>query len=300
MLENPHRYAIGIGAQKCASSWLHAVLASHPEIAGSTPKEVDYFSYYFDRGHRWYGQHFGKGAIRFESSPSYFHDPRAAERLHSFAPDTKIIALLRDPVERAYSNHLHEVAKGHIPIMGFAGGLANNPAYLEQSLYSKHLSRWRDMFGDNLLCLLSEEIRLAPDAAANRVAHHLGISAQHQTNILGEVRNISDTARNPALRHALRTGGDGLRKLGLEEQLIQLKNWKPVNSLLERNSIALRDKVPAMTSQERSDFMSAIISDLRQLAPILGRKTLPWTSWQEAQKVSVIKSAQRYPSAIKR
>ena len=50
---------IGIGAQKCASSWVHSVLGAHPQIAVSEPKEVDFFSYHFDRGYRWYEGHFG-------------------------------------------------------------------------------------------------------------------------------------------------------------------------------------------------------------------------------------------------
>ncbi|MEO0913269.1 MAG: sulfotransferase, partial [Pseudomonadota bacterium] len=115
---------IGIGAQKCASSWAHTALGAHPDITGSDPKEIDYFSYYFDRGHAWYEAHFPEGtAHRFEISPSYFHDPRAPERLAAYAPEAKILVLLRDPVERAFSNHLHEVAKGHIPAIPFAEGL---------------------------------------------------------------------------------------------------------------------------------------------------------------------------------
>ncbi|MEO1188983.1 MAG: sulfotransferase, partial [Pseudomonadota bacterium] len=100
---------IGIGAQKCASSWLHAIAGSHPGIGTSDPKEVDFFSYYFDRGYRWYERHFEAAPgtrVCFENSPSYFHDPRAPGRVSAYNSGMKIIVLLRDPIKRAFSNHL--------------------------------------------------------------------------------------------------------------------------------------------------------------------------------------------------
>ena len=55
---------IGIGAQKCASSWVHAALGVHPQIGVSEPKEVDFFSYYYDRGYQWYETHFAHAVAR--------------------------------------------------------------------------------------------------------------------------------------------------------------------------------------------------------------------------------------------
>ena len=296
----PFEYAIGIGAQKCASSWLHAVLSAHPHVAGSDPKEVDFFSYHFDHGYRWYEGHFGKGKVRFDNSPSYFHDPRAPRRVADFAPDAKIVLLLRDPVERAYSNHLHEVAKGHIPAIGFAEGMKNNPAYLEQSLYTKHVRQWQGVFGDQILCLLTEEIAKDPQGAADQVIAHLGLPHGQPTAILHEGRNVSDTARSPTLRKVLRRGGDSLRKMGLEEQLSHLKSWPLVRRILDRNAIPLRSIVPAMTAEERRFLIAQLSDDLRQLAPALGRETLPWASWVEMQASDNAKAGHRYPSAINR
>ena len=95
---------IGIGVQKCATSWMHSVLGAHPQIGVSDPKEVDFFSYYFDRGYSWYERHFDhlqKLEARCDTSPSYFYDPRAAVRALEYRSDLKVIALLRDPVDRA-------------------------------------------------------------------------------------------------------------------------------------------------------------------------------------------------------
>jgi hypothetical protein len=55
---------VGIGAQKCASTWLHRILAEHPQVTVPEIKEVDFFSYHFDHGYQWYEQCFGNGAPR--------------------------------------------------------------------------------------------------------------------------------------------------------------------------------------------------------------------------------------------
>lgn len=125
-----HPDIIGVGAQKCASSWLHALVSSHPEIRISNAKVVDFFSCYLDRGYHWYGSRFElmSGAkVYFECLPDYPHDSRAPARAHAYHSDMKALVLLRDPAKCASSNQKHEVIKGSIPPIRFEGGRANNP-----------------------------------------------------------------------------------------------------------------------------------------------------------------------------
>ncbi|MEO1276930.1 MAG: sulfotransferase, partial [Pseudomonadota bacterium] len=137
------RYAIGLGGQKCASSWVWEVLARHPDIAATPEKELDFFSYRHDRGTAWYAAQWSGPGLRLESSPSYLHDPRAPGRLARFAPDARLFVTLRDPVERAYSHHLHEIAKGHIAPMPFAEAIRANSDYLALGIYATALKRWQ-------------------------------------------------------------------------------------------------------------------------------------------------------------
>src|SRR5687767_9096163 len=135
---------IGLGGQKCASTWLHVVFRDHADAYVSTPKELDFFSSFYDRGFQWYEAHFaaaeGRRAIG-EISPSYLPDHDAPARAHAYNANLRIIVALRDPVERAYSNHLHDIRLGHYSgrDLSFETGLANNPMYLEQSRYALHL-----------------------------------------------------------------------------------------------------------------------------------------------------------------
>ncbi|WP_244998411.1 sulfotransferase domain-containing protein [Phaeobacter italicus] len=275
---------IGIGAQKCASTFIHAAIGAHPDAAVSDLKEIEFFSAYFDRGYSWYCGHFATGAekpVRFEASPSYFYDPRCPARVKAFDPDIKIVCLLRDPIARAYSNHLHEVIKGHIPPLPFAQGLANNPAYVEQGFYHRHLSRWLDTMGPaQVLVLLAEEISADPIAAAQTVFRFAGLDDAYVSPVLSERRNESDRARSPLLRRALRAGGDQLRKAGLEDALARVKQTGPVATLLQANSQNMREVVPPMTERDRETLLGIFADDLRALPDLLGRESLPWDSWK--------------------
>lgn len=271
---------IGIGAQKCASSWLHAVSGSHPQIGTSDPKEVDFFSYYFDRGYQWYESHFEQSpgaTVYFESSPSYFHDPRAPKRAMDYNRDLKVLPLLRDPVKRAYSNHMHEIVKGHIPPCPFEEGLANNPAYIEQGLYGTHLSRWFDTFPDDQIrVLFAEEIASDAGVAARGVFGFMGVDPSFDSPILHERRNESDRPRIPALRTGLRAGGDWMRRRGLEPALARIKATGPVSAMINANKVEIRDEIPPMLPDTAARLADIFAPEMDRLRELVGRKTLPW------------------------
>ena len=97
-----------IGAQKAGTSALHTYLSSHPQLVGSQPKELNYFSCekIFKKGLKFYHSHFHSTddqAISFETSPSYLHNRVAFKRIYEYNPEMKMIVIVRDPVERAYS-----------------------------------------------------------------------------------------------------------------------------------------------------------------------------------------------------
>lgn len=278
---------LGIGAQKCASSWLHAVAGSHPEIGLSDPKEVDFFSYYFDRGYQWYETHFPKtsgASVYFECSPSYFYDPRAPERAAAYRPDLKILALLRDPLKRAFSNHMHEIIKGHISACSFEEGLKNNPAYLEQGLYATHLKRWFNAFPrDRIKVMFAEDISANPEAAAAEVFAFFGVAPEFDSAILHERRNESDRARIKVLRTGLRAGGDWLRRRGLETTLARIKATPPVAQLLRANSIQIRDEIPPMRPETRLKLGAYFAPEMEELCQLLSCESLPWIAREAAE-----------------
>jgi len=115
-----------IGAQRCGTTSLFRALAAHPQVMPPTfRKGVNYFDLNYYRGTQWYRAHFPvvevarrrtghHGApVACEASGYYLYHPQAMERLGHDLPRAKLVAMLRDPVERAFSAHKHEVARGY-------------------------------------------------------------------------------------------------------------------------------------------------------------------------------------------
>jgi Sulfotransferase domain len=111
-----------VGAQRCGTTSMYRTLSQHPDVLKAVlHKGVHYFDMNYDRGPGWYRAHFplrirarrgDRTALTFESSPYYMFHPLAAERIAADLPEVKLIVLVRDPVERAYSAHAHELARG--------------------------------------------------------------------------------------------------------------------------------------------------------------------------------------------
>ena len=113
------------GAQRAGTTSMYRALSQHPSVLKPVlHKGVHYFDTNHERGFAWYRGHFPTSrsaervrrattrAVTFESSPYYLSHPSAAERIARELPDARFLVLVRDPVERAYSAHAHELARG--------------------------------------------------------------------------------------------------------------------------------------------------------------------------------------------
>ncbi|GGK08947.1 hypothetical protein GCM10010123_43520 [Pilimelia anulata] len=128
-----------VGAQRCGTTSLYKTLAQHPAVLPAVRhKGVHYFDTGYHHPRDWYLGHFPTrrraeavrarcgAAITGESSPYYMFHPLAAARIAVDLPGVRLLVLLRDPVERAYSAHAHELARG-FETLPFAGALAAEP-----------------------------------------------------------------------------------------------------------------------------------------------------------------------------
>jgi hypothetical protein len=132
------------GGQRCGTTSLYRALAAHPAVLKAVlHKGVHYFDTAYHRGIGWYRAHFplqrtaervrqavGVPAQAFESSPYYMYHPHAVARIANDLPDIRLVVLVRDPVERAHSQHAHELARGFESETSFARALTLEPARL--------------------------------------------------------------------------------------------------------------------------------------------------------------------------
>lgn len=198
-----------VGAQRCGTTSLQDLLARHPQVnPPALRKGIHYFDTDYNRGSKWYRSHFPLAAnssatITGEASPYYLFHPAVPARVREVIPEVKIIALLRDPVERAISHHKHEVRRGFetLPLMealaceeerlaGELERLMTDPgynsynhqhfSYVGRGLYAEQIERYLELFGsNNVLILEAERLWSDPDPTANEVFAFLQIEPWH-------------------------------------------------------------------------------------------------------------------------
>jgi len=192
-----------IGAQKGGTTSLFNYLLSNKRIKRPLKKEVHYFSEHYKKGNDWYKMHFPiirDQSITFEASTSYIFDPHAAKRMHTLLPDVKIIVLLRDPIDRAFSHYYHEVKNSREKSKTFEKAIEleekrtkksfekmiNDPnyydenvhifSYLKKGIYVEQLQRWYDHFDrQNILIIDSGNFFKQPERELEKIAFFLNI-----------------------------------------------------------------------------------------------------------------------------
>jgi hypothetical protein len=198
-----------IGAQKCGTSFFYGLLTRHPSVERAAVKEVHYFDQQenFAKGIEWYRRNFptprredGQRTITGEASPSYLISRHAPERMAEVVPDVRLIALLRNPVDRAYS-HYHMAARNGNETRSFEEAVdegwawlldggnetsehahpsdvdrSRSVSYLRRGIYVDQLQRWRQFFSDEqMLVLKSEDFFKRPQESMKLVQEFLDL-----------------------------------------------------------------------------------------------------------------------------
>lgn len=273
---------IGIGAQKCASSWLYDILADHPEAALSKKKELDFFSYRYEQGYGWYERQFpNKPSARAvgEISPSYFNEASVPERARLYSPDLRILLSLRDPVERALSQHRHLIRIGLLPgpDYRFESALADNPSYIDQGRYATHLSRWLASFPENqVLVVLMEDIRKSPEETARKVYEFLNIDTGHRSAALYEKSNPSYAVRSRGFDTAIQRLRRTIRQLGLGGLWKVLGDSGLRNFYRGVNRKPSEAVVPPVSNQTTRQLRELFREEIGTLEQMLGRNLESW------------------------
>ena len=193
---------LGIGALKAGTSYLDALLRTHPEITmPASMKEVQFFTAHHERGPEWYAAQYPATSteVRGDVSPEYLADPRCPARIAALLPDVKLVLSVRSPVQRAYSQYRHWVQEtGYRG--SFAQFLVDHPAGIDRGLYWTHLQRYlAHVPAERIHVLVFEELVRRPETVLPSLFGFLGVREDHAPANLGEAENVSGTRRFPAL-----------------------------------------------------------------------------------------------------
>jgi len=199
-----------IGAARSGTTSLYQYLVQHPNIEPCVVKQLHFFDQYFQRGTNWYRMNFPSSWNKFcatkikknkfitgEATPYYLQNPNTPKKVFELIPDVKLIALLRNPVDRAYSHfkrrkkNLSEKLsfeeateqeemriKGEMKKMEDAAGYFSYTyhrlSYIHAGLYVEHLERWLKVFPrKQLLIVQTEEFQKNIPEIYNRILEFL-------------------------------------------------------------------------------------------------------------------------------
>jgi hypothetical protein len=295
-----------IGAPKAGSSALHAALAQHPQLFLSTPKEPKYFltdgrppvresqrgpgDAHSAQEWIWQRERYERlfdaappGTLGGESTPFYLWDREAHRRIVATVPDARLIAVVRDPIDRAYSNWTHLRADGlePEPDFGRACELEDERARAGWAPFWRYLGLGR--YGEQLLHLFAhvprEQVHVVryrelidqPGATLDGICAFLGVDTGRLDSIPGSNLKswAGDGGVNTLLRRTIRAGAH----LG---QYVHPRAWRlaerPLVAALQRGP----DTRPRLDPAVRRELVARVADDVQLLGDLLGRSFQDW------------------------
>jgi hypothetical protein len=197
--------ALIVGAQRSGTTSLFNYLAQHPDVRQPLGKEIHYFDLHYARGIRWYRGRFPfrhrlrGGALTIDASPYYLLHPLAPERAARLLPGVKLVAILRNPIDRAFPHYQHEVRDGR-ETLSFPEAiereaerlgeeeerLRRDPtyysynhhrySYARRGRYLEQITRWMQHYPrSRLLVIQSERLFSEPAAVCAELYEFLGL-----------------------------------------------------------------------------------------------------------------------------
>lgn len=263
---------IVIGAAKAATTWIGHQLRQDPAIFMPTT-EPHYFSTEQDRGPGWYSRLFAEASptqIVGEKSADYLAHPQAPMRIAAMLPKVRLVAQLRDPVERAYSDYCMLLRRGTVgddPVRYLDRQKASLPRFLEDGLYHRHLSRFFDHFArEQVEVILYEDIKAGPENVIARVGRHIGTEPQVVAEEVGARLNASEAPLLPLSLRRL------LRPIKSAAQPLRGRPWFEA----ARTTLARPMRYPELTDDLRRRLRDYYADDVARLATLIDRDLTEW------------------------
>ena len=264
-----------IGAMRSGTSSLAGYLASHPDLFMAPRKELHFFNRHYEQGLDWYRLRFaeatGEHAVG-EATPTYIYDRQSIDRMATDIGDAKLIAILREPVSRAYSHYWFNRSRGYEPL-SFADAIAAEAerldgadaltrarfSYVDRGRYADQLEYVATRFpAEQLHVLLVEDLKRSPEATYGAVCAFLGIDADFRPENLGAPVNAFYRARWPKLNQAVK---------GLP---------KPLRTAVKIINKADAEPYPPIETETRDRLRSEFADSVAHLERLLDRNLDAW------------------------
>ena len=286
-----------IGAAKAGTTSLYRYLQQHPQVFMSEPKEPRFFAYRerphgaaragatnrgpltFEQYCRLFDAAQGARAIG-EASTLYLYSRIAAREIHRRIPEAKLIAVLRHPVDRAYSHFLHGVRDGWEPLRDFrqavdeeapriAQGWGPRWHYLRRGLYAAQLRRYLALFGrEQLAVYLYEDLCRDPPALMRSVFDLLDVDASFRPSVA--------TRYNAAWVPRVRTLDDTFRAQNRIGSSLRARLPEPLWTRVVPRIKELNRTRPRLGADHRGELLSFFREDILELQALIDRDLTHW------------------------
>ncbi|WP_019506521.1 sulfotransferase domain-containing protein [Pleurocapsa sp. PCC 7319] len=266
---------IGIGAAKCGTTWLHELLKQHPSIYMPTRrKEINFFNFddNYSKGLGWYESFFPSSEIATkykaigEFTPRYLSQPRkCAQRIASVKSIQKLILMVRNPVNRVYSQYGHAVRAGYNK--SFEDFLIDRPWVIKHSFYAHNLEPFLEFYDQKQICFLVFEQSITHiNETKKTIANFLKISSEGFSNTIGLQRvNQSYIPKYSQLNYLAGLVNRKLSKHDLD-LIINLFDSLGIRKILK---IGAQQSLPTMQEKTKLRLQEKFTRDIEKLEVLL-------------------------------
>ncbi|MEW5787605.1 MAG: sulfotransferase [Pseudomonadota bacterium] len=265
-----------LGPDKSGSSWLFEVLRHHPDCFVPACKDVYYFDEHYDKGMDWYLDFFKDARpdvpAMGELSHSYLFSMEAADRIRRDLPGVKLMASLRQPVERCYSHYLYLVSSGLVTT-SFAETIDNRPGLTRSSFYAKSVEGYLERFGaEQFKVLFFDDLKQDPRGYATQVYDFLGLPFNEAFDYGKKVREAR-AARSFFMARLAKQGALMARKLGLVNLVGAVKHGFAAKLLYRPMK---KGETPKMDPEVGKRLLERYIPDIEATEKLLGVNLDHW------------------------
>jgi hypothetical protein len=268
-----------IGPDKSGSTWLAEVLSQHPQAFVAPAKDIYYFDRYYARGSKWYESHFAGADGRLavgEFSHDYLSSAEACQRIRADLPDARLITMLRQPAERAFSEYLflrkHGLSPTDAPLRAVS---RRHPSIIEGGLYGKHLRPYMEAFGAGAIFMGEfENISRRPRELLAQLCAFLGIDPSFEFALPNGAVLSAAAPRSATIARVAKMTALGMRHAGMSNAVGRIKRSAVLHRFLYR-TYGAADR-PRLSAEDRRWLNEFYRDDILTLEALVGRSYQRW------------------------
>jgi len=263
-----------VGAAKSGTTTLAQHLRHHPDVFMAPGKEIHYFDDNFNKGLEWYQAHFSEATNQRaigEATPMYMYLEEGPQRMAGVLPEARLLAILRNPVDRAYSHYWHERGRKREKLE-FADAIAAERerlatgdhhslhyySYMDRGRYLRQLQRACQYYPrEKVLVILFEDLCHAPLEVIQTACRFLEVDDSFVPPQIGKKFNRYSPCRSTKLR-----------AIG--------RRVRPLKGLIDSVNDLNNSSYQPMSQADRAELVKAFKKDNDALAAWLGRDLSVW------------------------